>query len=642
MSSPWWLVTAIAFASATIRFLVALHVRTPLYYPDEYLYSALARSFAETGLPRIRGSFVSFTPLLGPLLMSPAWLIRNTELAYRVSQACAAVAFSATAFPAFALGRRLGVSVRGSLAAVVLLLVIPDGVYSATLMSEPYAYPLFVTAVLVCVQALATPSIRWQLMVVGVTLALGLVRLQFAVFLVAYLGAAWVTARGSPLALVRRQIVVVAAAGIAVFGVLAIGAARAAGEYRGITDFRYPPVETTKWFAVAVFTTVLAAGWVMLPGAVLGLVELARSQTTRHRAFAWLSVLLVVGLALEAAVFGVNEGRAIERYTFYAVPLVAIACVWWIESGAPRRRAYRAVAYLGAATMVVLPAWQELRSAVVDQAPVLIGLGRLHVGDHPAALVWSPLLAIAGLVTAWIGSNHPRVLLVGAIVIGIATSAASSAWFIRSSRHAVIPRVTVPHGAAVLAWAGSDPYYLMKTLFWNRNITRVLILGGGHAPDGFPAIEANLVPRMGLVGSDRERLPGPYVALPDTVVDRARTPDPVALRRFDGVPQVIAVGWRRTVGYLGTSTRLLIAPARGPLRVTLGLWSPRRHETIRWQCNGDPGRSVRLGHRVTTISILTRAGSRWDCRLSLVRGVPTIVGGQLVGIRATLRAEQAG
>jgi hypothetical protein len=622
--------------SAAARFAVGALFPAPFYFPDEYLYSELARSIAATGLPKVRGAFVPFTPLLGPLLMSPAWLIRNTEIAYRASQAAAALAFSAAAFPGFALARRLGISLGGALAAVVVMLVIPDGIYSATLMSEPYAYLFFVTAVLVCVEALARPTRARQLAVVGVTLCLCLLRLQFIVLLPAYLAVALALERGSLRTTVRRQRLVVTAAGLAAFAVLAVGAATLVGRYRGIESFRYPPGAMATWFGIALLTVALAAGWVLLPGAALGFARLFRSATVRHRAFAWLSLILIVALGLEAAAFGVNEGRALERYTFYAVPLVAIACVWWIESGAPRRRAYRTVAYAGAAAMIVFPIAHQLRTAGVDQAPVLIGLGRAGFGGRPAALVWSPLLAAAGLVTAWIGSRRPRVLLVGAVAIGLATSAATSEWFVSGLRATGVPRGRVPVGAAVVTWSVESPFELMRVLFWHRDVNRVIVLDGGDSPDRFPWIAGRLVPGTGIVGADGKRIPGPFVALPDTLVGPTGHADRAPLRSFTGSPRVIAFGWLHDIGYVAPFARIYAAPGARPLRVTLRLWSPRHETTLRWRCDEGAVRTLEVGRRTMSLTIAAPARTRRSCYLSLI-GPSSTVDGQSVSVRGSLR-----
>ena len=46
----------IVAASFAVRFVMALGHSTPLYFPDEYIYSAISRSLAEHGRPLIRGA----------------------------------------------------------------------------------------------------------------------------------------------------------------------------------------------------------------------------------------------------------------------------------------------------------------------------------------------------------------------------------------------------------------------------------------------------------------------------------------------------------------------------------------------------------------------------------------------------------
>src|SRR5437763_247426 len=54
--------------SAVVRGFAALAHVTPYYFPDEYLYSALARGIAQGHGPVVRGTFVHFPALLQPLL----------------------------------------------------------------------------------------------------------------------------------------------------------------------------------------------------------------------------------------------------------------------------------------------------------------------------------------------------------------------------------------------------------------------------------------------------------------------------------------------------------------------------------------------------------------------------------------------
>src|SRR5207247_2198894 len=65
--------------------LAWLHV-APNYFPDEYLYSALGRSFAGLDGPSVRGASAHFPALLQPLLTAPAWRVGDVETAFRLVQ----------------------------------------------------------------------------------------------------------------------------------------------------------------------------------------------------------------------------------------------------------------------------------------------------------------------------------------------------------------------------------------------------------------------------------------------------------------------------------------------------------------------------------------------------------------------------
>src|SRR5262249_46636613 len=117
------LVVAVSFA---VRYCIALAHALPLYFPDEYIYSAIARSLAEDGRPLVRGGPAHFPALLEALLAAPFWLFHDAEIAYRLTQAENALAMSLAAVPAFLLARRLGFGDRLALAAAALAVTIPD------------------------------------------------------------------------------------------------------------------------------------------------------------------------------------------------------------------------------------------------------------------------------------------------------------------------------------------------------------------------------------------------------------------------------------------------------------------------------------------------------------------------------------
>ena len=69
----------------------------------------------------------------------------------------------------------------------LLALVIPAGAFTATLLAEPYAYPLFLVAVLVAVDAIARPTLVRHLAALGGAAGICFVGgLQFLYFVPAY------------------------------------------------------------------------------------------------------------------------------------------------------------------------------------------------------------------------------------------------------------------------------------------------------------------------------------------------------------------------------------------------------------------------------------------------------------------------
>ena len=106
VSARLWLAGIVAVSFA-VRLVAALAHEAPRYFPDEYIYSSLARSISQGAL-EIRGTAAGFPALLEPLLASPLWLVADTEGAYRLTQAMHALAVSLAAVPVYWLARRLG------------------------------------------------------------------------------------------------------------------------------------------------------------------------------------------------------------------------------------------------------------------------------------------------------------------------------------------------------------------------------------------------------------------------------------------------------------------------------------------------------------------------------------------------------
>src|SRR5207248_2661071 len=194
-------IVAVSFA---VRLAAAIVHSTPLYFPDEYIYSGIARSLAESGRPLIRGHSAHFPAMLEPLLAAPFWLSHDPLVAYRLTQAENALAMSLAAIPIYLLVRKLGVGSGWALAGAVLTVASPDVFFASFVLADAVAYPLVLWAVYLGVCALSRPTRANQL---GFAVFAGLAtfaRVQYVFLPVVFLAAALVVERGSFRAWARR------------------------------------------------------------------------------------------------------------------------------------------------------------------------------------------------------------------------------------------------------------------------------------------------------------------------------------------------------------------------------------------------------------------------------------------------------
>jgi hypothetical protein len=650
--SPVVQLSVLAAAAAVVRFGLATRVQTPVYLPDEYLHSAVARSIAEGTFFDVRESFGSFFSYLGPLLMAPAWLIADVHVAYRLSQAAGAIAFALAVFPAYLIARRVGIGQSGAFMVAVLAVLVPGGAFTARLLAEPYAYTLLLLGVAVGVEALSDPTIRRQFAVVGLSVVLPLLGgPQFIVFAAAYALASIAVGPRTPREYLRRNALIVAAAGIAVVTIalaLVTGFGRIGGIYAlAVQNFDYPPGAAFAWFGVNVFVLAIASGWVIVPGAVVGFADMARSADPRCRAFAFLSLFLIVGQVAQAVPFGVNWDLVLERYAFYASPLLMVAFVWWVESlrgrnaaHVERRKAYVGVAIAGAVAALLLPVRGPLLGAFLDDSPTLLGLSQIPVGERPSEVfVWAPTLVLLALVVAWRGAAVARGLIAVAAVLSVMISLGTSQAYAESAQTRTVPHAQLPHGVALVTWPGVVHADIMEVLFWNRAITRVLVLSTeAEARIGLiSSTRARLAPGPTLVAEDGSQLAGPFVIRPDTEViePRSTASRQALLEVLAEIPPVIAFGLNRQSGSLSPVLEIHATNASAePMDLIVGARNEGHRHSAELRCAGGPRGAIEVGTRQATLAIPLQRGVVKVCRfvvsgaIQRVGGVPVVVGAE--------------
>lgn len=613
-----------------------------LFFPDEYVYAELGRSIAATGLPEVRGQFIHFPGLLGPYLMAPGWLIGNVDVAVRVLLGWAALWFSLAAWPAYALARRVGVSTRGALLVAVLALSIPDAAFTSTLLTEPFAYPAFLATVLVAVDAIAYPTARRQALALALMVVLCLVRFEFAVVPAAYLIAALGYSRFSLGSAVRRQWLVVTTLVLLGLGTLAVGMNRLTGYYTNGADLHYSPLALARWFGIDLFVLLVAAGWVVLPGAVIAVRSLVRGEP-RQRAFAVLFPLLTAALVFIAATFGVRKTLVYERYMFYAAPLVAIAFVWSVER-LPRTRLYAAIAYAAGGAALLLPLAVNLNTATSDMSPTLVGLHEL--GSGKTALIWALGLGVAGVATGLRVGGRLTTPLIAVAVVLVAGSVGSVSFLtfdrdriLQLGLPADVPRLHAPPGTALVTFPDTSRALMQRTLFWNPDVGRVLYVGNGTAPDGFAATDVQIEPGEGFVDPEGRRVKGPYAFDLDTapvVVSSGGRSSGQAV--VGTAPVGVVFGLNQVDHFLDTVSWADFFGGKHAIATTIRLVSRHGSKTIAVACNGD-ARKVVVGRRPTAVHLVVPAEAELECRISLVKGEAVSYGNRTVSVQARLTAQ---
>src|SRR5919108_5487073 len=494
----------IVSASFVLRAVAALAKDTPVYYPDEYMYAELGRSLVESGRPLVRGAESSFPALLQPLLTAPAWALEDVADGYRLIQLFGAFAMSLAAVPVFFLALRLGLGRGLALAFAALAVAFPSLMYSSWVLAEPFSYPLFLGAVYAGTVALAKPSRRAGLAFVLLAALAVLGRAQFALLPVCFLFA--VVALGIQGRALTRELRAQALP-LVLFAVpLALLAASPAlaGMYGGILDLDLGPAGLAKRVGKNAMGLMYASGWILVPGACLGVaLALTRSRSRAELACGTLVLTLTTGLVLQASLYG-DLDRIQERYTFYAAPLLALAFGLWASRGWPWRRAHALLALGALLVSMLIPLSGYVAAFGKTQAPFLLAIGELErmLGAGSAGTA-SLLVAIVvgSLSVAAIGASRLRPRSATVIALGLALSlclvGSTGATLFDTNNSRNVRESFLPSERSWVDEAGLGDVALLQgfarrteasaQLFWNRSVDEVLLLPGTVPPDSFAA-----------------------------------------------------------------------------------------------------------------------------------------------------------
>lgn len=638
---PTWIVLTALFAVAAAYHAVASlgHV-APAVFTDELLHSKLAQSLAAGHGLLVRGEAFFFPSPLPALAQAPAWLAGSVPVGYELAKILNALVMSAAVFPAYWLARTL-VRPRYALLAAAAAVASPAMVYHSYLLSEALAYPVFFLAVAVIVRALQTPSTRWGLGVLAVSLLAVATRTQFLALPLAFglaaLAGGWTG--------MRRQ-------ALPLGGFLALGLAglvtggAALGPYIATTAIQYELADAVRWGGATAALLPFAAGWLVAPGAALGLVYLlVRPRLRADRAVGvFIAALGAIVLFQVGVIAAADSHRPLERYAIYLAPLAFLLFFAYAERGAPRRRLYA-----GLALSIGLLAWLVPFPSLADyrfsfDSPTLSSFGMLAawIGIANAATVFAAVPLAGSVLVALVPLRQrvPALLAAGAagllLVSGLATYAGDHSMTRRAlGAWAGTPPNWVDQGglghADFLALPGGSPHFGWMLEAWNRDVDRTIRLGVRDTrTDPFAASRATVAPDGVLLVDGRPAAAGLLVVndfgtqidLEGTVVARPR-PGLTELR-VPAAPHVrwIATGlygdgwssgnlsyrvWPEHVGAAGVYEVGLALPSGDPARtVTLTV-----EGVVRRTLTLEPGTSVHV-----ELPAPLRAGSVPVLRLS--------------------------
>ena len=487
--------------SFVVRVVASIAHVTPYYFPDEYLYPALARGFASGNGPVVRGAVVHFPALLESLLTAPFWLSNDPELALRLTQGLHSLAMSLAAVPVYLLARRLQLSTTVALGSALVAVACPDLLYASFTLSDPIAYPLVLAGVYAGVVALDRPTRRSQIAFFVFSALATFTRVQYVALPLAFAVAVLVLERGNVRRAVSRYRLSLALFGLPALAVLALGPGRLLGAYSGVASVGFHPLGILRWAANDAMLLIYATGVVLVPGA---LVALFTPRTRAERAFSVLTLVFTVALLLQAGfIADFDSHRLQERYFFPVVPLAALLFGLALARGRKALRAAVLVAFGILLLSLRIPLSGYTAAHGKDDSPTLTAMLRLEQlvatgnGSLTVALV-TIVLALVGAAVLFRPRFGAAVGLALAVVAGGALSLGAHSFDGRNAQklrtHDMpadarwVDHAKLGHVALVEA-PGSVAPHALEALWWNTSIDREFLLGSGTATDHFGGLE---------------------------------------------------------------------------------------------------------------------------------------------------------
>ncbi len=147
------LLSAIWLATSLLRFSAAMLMTSPSVLTDELTYWSMARSFHH-GLHFLAFNLrADYPSQIYSVLLSPLFSVGDSNVVYALAKLVSSLMFCSVIFPAYFLAREV-LDQREAMGVALLSLLIPGGIYTATVMTENLYYPTFVLSAWLAYRAL--------------------------------------------------------------------------------------------------------------------------------------------------------------------------------------------------------------------------------------------------------------------------------------------------------------------------------------------------------------------------------------------------------------------------------------------------------------------------------------------------------
>jgi hypothetical protein len=621
--------TLIVVGSFAGRLVASAAHPAPRYFPDEYLYTAIARALGAGQAPNVRGTSANFPALLEPILAAPFHALFSPELAYRLTQAENALLMSLAAVPVYLLARRLSLSSRYALCCAVFAVAIPDLVFASYTLADPVAYPFAMAALAAGVAALERPARRTQLLFLTLAFLATFARVQYVVLPVAFVVAAFVVDRRRALKTQRLPLLLLA---LPLAVALALGPARVFGYYSNVTNLHVGG-QLLRWAGIDLFLLAFSTGIVLVPGA---LVALARPRGRTETAFASLATVFGAGLVAEAALYASNgSARFQERYLFAVLPLVPIAFGLYVKHGRPARIPVALISLLLFALSARLPLSGWAGALGKTDSPFLSAVFRLEkaLGTANGSFVLAGLAAAgaagAVLVSRRGGARYALAATLTFIFVSSFGALIADSANARDVRHEFLPAnpswvdATGLRDVTLLQTAGAPAAGAVEQLYWNRSITHLALVGAAMPTDVYAAPRIRVASDGTLLGVGANVLVQDYAATAQFANARlVATAGTFSLWSADSALRLsLLERGRFSDGWLARTGKLSIWPdaagrTRGTLSFTLSLPASATATTINF---GKAHYDIRPGEKTTVIYTLDARGP-WSLPFSIGTG----------------------